>query len=82
MGKKPSMFVFQKQKETFEEDEIPIIVLSPNSTTKPSELPSAPANGPNKVLTTPLEAGTENETSTCMTPNTRKQKNRPSTQLT
>ena len=51
-------------------------------TAKPSELPSTPANAPNKVLTTPLRAGTQNETPTSIAPNIKKQKSRLSTQLT
>ena len=62
VGKKVIIFVFQKQKETFQQDEIPITLSSSNVTTKPSELSSTPANASNKVLTTPLEAGTQNKT--------------------
>lgn len=75
------MFVFQKQKETFHQDEIPITSPSSNVTTKPSELLYKP-NASNKTLTTPLTSGTQNETPTNMTSNTRKRRSRFSTQLT
>ena len=58
-GKKSSLFVLQKQKETFQQDEIPITFPSSNLTTKPSELPSTPANTHNKVPTKLLKAETE-----------------------
>ena len=63
-------------------DKISITFLTSTVTSKPSELPSTPANASNKVLTTPLKAGTQNETPTSMTPNTRKQKSRLLIQLT
>ena len=79
---KPIMFVFQKRRETFQQDEIPRTLPLSDLTTKPSELSSAPANARNKLLTTPLKAGTQNKAPTSMTTNTTKWKSRLSTQLT
>ena len=82
MRKKPIRFVFQKLKETIQQDEIPITLPSSNVTTKPSERLYKPTNASNKTLTTPLKSGTQNETPTNITPNTRKRRSRFSAQLT